>query len=318
MTPSLREVSDVEECHSLWSQFSPKLRAWDNWDLMFAFHDTNNCQFKFQVLEQGGVSVGLVPLVYSALDDRFEMFGGSYPENRILWIELEHFPVVFDALPEKTSLFDLRGKWVADILVRFPQYAANFVEEDKQYFLTPSKFDYDFNNHLVNTFSSDRRKGFLKDVQKVRNVCTEMRWSEDDESEAFIDLNVQSFGEESDYKSDAGKAEVHRVISALQALGMLRTLTIAIDGTIQAVSMSAVNGEDWIVLYSSSNNKINNLGKLLTVETIQEGCRLRVKEINYMTGLAWKAAWHMDTLACRTFRKPARPVSIGAAANLTN
>ena len=318
MTPTLREVTDIQECSSLWSQFSPNLRAWDNWDLMYAFHDTDNCRFKFQVIEQDGINVGLVPLVYSKLEDRFEMFGGSYPENRVLWIELEHFPVVFDAFPEKTSLFDLKGAWVANVLARYPQYAPHFIEEDHQYFLTPSKFDFDFNNHLINTFSADRRKGFVKDVQKVRNVCSEMRWSEDDESEAFIDLNVQSFGDESDYKSDAGKAEVHRVIKALQELGMLRTLSIAIDGVVLAVSMSARNGGDWVVLYSSSNNKINNLGKLLTVETIQEGCRQQVSEINYMTGLAWKAAWHMETLSCRTFRKPARPDSVEGANNSTS
>ncbi len=176
------------------------------------------------------------------------------------------------------------------------------------YIVAPSKFDYDFGNHLLNTFSKDRRKGFLRDVQKVREASTEVRWSDDDESELFIELNVKSFGEESDYCTVAGKEELRRVVQSLRALGMLRTLTIAIGGVKQAVSMSAVDGDDWIVLYSSSNNDINNLGKLLTVETIQEGCRLRVGEINYMTGMAWKAAWHMETLSCRTFRKPARPL----------
>lgn len=298
----------MEGCRALWDRFSPKQRAWDNWDLMFAFHDSENYRFKFQVVEQDGVDIGLVPLVYEIAADRHELFGGSYPENRVLWIDMEHVPLILDALPMKTSLFDLKGQWVEELLSRYPQYAPNFVEEDHQYFLTPARFDFDFGNHLLNTFSADRRKGFLKDVQKVRNASTEMRWSEDDESELFIDLNVKSFGEESDYNNDAGKAEICRVISALRALGMLRTLTIAIDGARQAVSMSALNGKDWIVLYSSSNNKINNLGKLLTVETIQEACRNRVGEVNYMTGMAWKAAWHMETLSCRTFRKPARPL----------
>lgn len=306
MTANIQEVSGVEECRALWEQFSPKSRAWDNWELMFAFHDVERYTFNFLVLEQEGAAVGLVPLVRETMENKFEMFGGSYPENRVLWIDIEHFPLVFEALPEKTSLFDLSGKWVAELLARYPQFEANFVEEDHQYFLTPSKFDYDFDNHLTATFSADRRKGFLKDVQKVRSAATELRWSEDDESELFIDLNVKSFGEESDYNNDAGKAELHRVVKTLQSLGMLRTLTIAIDGVRQAASMSARYGDDWIVLYSSSNNKINNLGKLLTVETIQEACRQRIKEVNYMTGMAWKAAWHMETLSCRSFRKPAR------------
>lgn len=308
MSTQIREVTSLEECRPLWEQFSPHLRAWDNWDLLFAFHDTQRYEFRFQVLEQDGSAVGLLPLVYDTADNSYELFGGCYPENRVLWMQTEHFPLLFDALPENTTFFDLKGQWVTDLLDRFPEYAANFIEEDHQYFLTPAKLDYDFNNHLLATFSPDRRKGFLKDVQKLRDRASEMRWSQDDESELFIELNVMSFGEESDYFKDAGRAEVRRVVKALQELGMLRTFTIAIDGLKQAVSLSAVHDGDWIALYSSSNNKISNLGKLLTVETIQEGCRQRVNEVNYMTGMAWKAAWHMETLSCRTFRKPARPL----------
>mgnify|MGYP000615069483 CR=1 FL=1 len=80
---------------------------------------------------------------------------------------------------------------------------------------------------------------------------------------------------------------------------------IEIDGTRQAVSHSLLHGNRMVVLYGASNNDYNNLGKLLNVETIQEGCRLQVDEISYMTGMQWKADWKMKGEPCLSLRKPA-------------
>jgi len=160
----------------------------------------------------------------------------------------------------------------------------------------------------INTFSTDKRKGFLYDLRKFRERNPVLQWSEDDESELFIKLSVKNFGAESDHSTEAGKDEVRRVIRELQRSGYLRTLTVSVDGEKQAVSMSALFANMWIALYSCSNNDYSNLGKLLNVETIQEASRLRVDEINYMTGMTWKSAWKMDRMPCRTMRKPAKVV----------
>ena len=85
------------------------------------------------------------------------------------------------------------------------------------------------------------------------------------------------------------------------------TVTIEVDGRKEAVSMSLHYGDTWISLYASSNHQVKNLGKLLTVETIQEACRLRVDEISYMTGMQWKANWQMKSEPCLTMRKPQGP-----------
>lgn len=86
--------------------------------------------------------------------------------------------------------------------------------------------------------------------------------------------------------------------------GRLRTLTIELDGRKEAVSMSLHHGDSWIALYAAGNRDHKNLGKLLNVETIQEACQRGVSEINYMTGMQWKAAWNMERETCRTMRKP--------------
>ncbi len=305
----IRFSQDINECEALWEQFSPNEQAWDDWELMYAFHDQERYRPYFLVHETDGKADGMIPLVEDSNDGSYELFGGSYPENRVLWIQPEHFPECFDSLPDRTDLFDLKGSWVDSLLESHPQYTENFRELDYQYFLVPSEFDYDFTNHIQQTFSNDKRKGFLRDLRKLRERGVELNWSDDDESELFVALSQKNFGADSDHATESGRQEVYRVVRELKENGYLRTLSLTVEGAKQATSMSALHKGKWIALYSASNNDYDNLGKFLNVETIQEACRLRVDEINYMTGMTWKAAWHMKQNPCRTMRKPARPAA---------
>ena len=301
----IRTITDPAECRAAWEKLSPGQRAWDDWDLMYAFHDQDLYIFNFLLKESGGAPVGLVPLVKDTSDGSFELFGGCYPDSRVLWLEYADFPEFFDQLPENTVFFDLNGPWVEELLEQYPQFRPNFSEHDNRYYLVPAEFDYDFNNHIAK-FSSEKRKGFLYDLRKIREKGPVLNWSEDDESELFIDLCNRRFGADSDYVKEGGKAELRRVVRELKDSGCLKTLTIEMDGTKQAVSMSALYAGTMIALYAASNYDYKNLGKLLNVETIQEACRLRANEINYMTGMTWKEAWDMKSESVYTMRKPAK------------
>lgn len=301
----IRTESTPEACRALWEAFSPHQRPWDEWDLMSAYHDAQRYGLQFLVHESGGKPDGMVPLVHDRQDDSHELFGGCYADNRVLWLRPEDFPAFFEHFPQQTVFFDLNGDCVREILRLHPQYQDHFAEQDQRYFLVPAAFGLDFANH-INTFSGDKRSGFLYDLRKIRQLEPVIRWSSDDESELFIKLSNQNFGAESDYAAEAGQQEIRRVARALAQLGYLRTITIEINGGKEAVALCASYKDTMTVMYSSSNNGFKNLGKLLNVETIQEGCRLRVAEINYMTGMQWKANWKMDSETCYTMRKPAR------------
>jgi hypothetical protein len=302
----IRTVSNIDECKVLWDQFSPCEGPWDDWELMLAFHDERLHAFHFMVHETNGEADGMVPLVHDTLNNRFMLIGGSYPDGRVLWLKHEHFPAFFDACPDRTVLFDIDGTWADAVLAAHPQYEVNATETDQRFFLVPAAFDYDFTNH-INTFSPDRRQNFLYDLRNIRKRNPVLRWSDDDETELFVDLCNRNFGAESDYATDTGKQEVQRVVRELRHSGRLRTLSIEIDGVKQGVSLSLLQGKTMIALYAAGNGDFNNLGKLVNFETIQEGCCLRVDEISYMTGMQWKANWKMNAQPVRTFRKPPAP-----------
>jgi hypothetical protein len=170
----------------------------------------------------------------------------------------------------------------------------------------PAEFGFDFYNH-IDTFPSEKKQKFLYDLRKIRKHDPILSWSDENEAELFIGLVNRNFGTESDYVDEENANELRRVIAELKQSGRLKTLTIEIDGTKQAVSLSLLLGNKMVALYAASNNDYNNLGKLLNVETIQEACRLRVAEISYMTGMKWKADWKMKGEPCLTLRKPPAP-----------
>ena len=303
----IRIETDERECRRLWNLLSPAQGAWDDWNLMVAFHHPGSHRFHFLVHDSAdGTPDGLVPLVHDTTRDRFMLMAGSYPDGRVLWLRPAHFPEFFDAFPERTVLFDLKGSWVDELLSVEPRYEPNFAEQDLRYFLVPSEFEFDFLKHL-DTFSPDKKQKFLYDLRNIRKREPRLAWSDDDEAELFIELVNRNFGDESDYVDAENANEVRRVVAELKSSGRLRTLTIEIDGIKQAASLSAVHDKRMIALYAASNNDFNNLGKLLNVETIQEACRLRVDEISYMTGMQWKANWKMQGERCVTMRKPPAP-----------
>ena len=300
----VRIEKEFRQCRILWEQFSPEQEPWDDWDLIFAFHDQDKHNLHFLVHELGdGMPAGLVPLVQDTTRDRYMLMGGSYPDGRVLWIRYEAFPEIFDALPEPTVLFDLRKSWIDGLLRVCPQYAASFAEPENRYYLVPAEFQFDFDRHL-DTFPAEKRKKFQYDLRKIRKLDPLLQWSSENEADLFIELVNRNFGADSDYASEDNAKEVRRVIDELQQSGRLRTLTIEIDGKPQAVSLSLLHGNKMVALYAASNNDYSNLGKLLNVETIREACRLRVDEISYMTGMQWKSDWKMKAEPCLTLRKP--------------
>lgn len=307
----IRTETDPQACRKLWDSLSPKQDAWDDWDLMYAFHHQDEHRFHFLVHQHGdGPPDGMVPLVYDNRESRYMLMAGSYPDGRILWLKNEDFPEFFEHFPEPTVLFDLKQSWVSDLLAQHPRFEVHFSEQDFRYFMVPAEFGFDFYNH-VDGFPPEKKQKFLYDLRHINKREPVLRWSDENEADLFIELVNRNFGAESDYADANNAAELRRVIDELAQSGRLKTLTIEIGGVKQAVSLSVLHGNKMVALYAASNNDYNNLGKLLNVEAIQEACRLRVDEISFMTGMQWKANWKMKSETCVTLRKPPRELIAG-------
>lgn len=179
----IRTEADLEKCRELWELISPGESAWDDWDLMVAFHDLDTHRFHFLVHEDdNGNPDGLVPLVHDPALDRYTLMGGSYPDGRVLWLRNDDFAEFFEAIPERTALFDLKQRWLAGVLLHHPQFEANVAETDMRYYLVPAEFGYDFHNH-IDGFEREKRQKFLYDLRNINKREPVLRWSEDNEAD---------------------------------------------------------------------------------------------------------------------------------------
>jgi hypothetical protein len=96
----IRAENDGGQCRKLWDRMSPARDAWDDWDLMFAFHDEKKHRFHFLVHEDAaGEPDGVVPLVYDTTEKRFMLMAGSYPDGRVLWLRCEFWRTGDAVLP---------------------------------------------------------------------------------------------------------------------------------------------------------------------------------------------------------------------------
>lgn len=128
---------------------SPGAGPWDDWELMSACHDAQLHRPHCLVREGGGQSPGLVPLVHDTENDRYLLYGGSYADARILWLEYAHFPEFFEHFPDKTRLFDLNGEWVDGLLREFPDCQPFFAEHEQRHFLRTLTIELDGRKEAV-------------------------------------------------------------------------------------------------------------------------------------------------------------------------
>lgn len=294
---------DIDKCKELWEEFSPHEMLWDEWEVMLSLHNKKFHEAHFIIITKEEEIRGIVPLQFNKKDQDYELFGGVLPENRKLWIKTEDFMEVNENLPNFSYLFDMNGTYIETLMKEIPESQKLFTLSDYNYFLTPEEIQYDFSNHLQK-WDKKKRKNFLNDLKGLALQEPEVKWSEDNLSEAFIELNQRRFNEESDYKNDHSKEEAKRLTQTLKEKGWLQTQSISIKGKIEAVGISAFQQDTFQIIYAASNPDIKNLGKRLHLENINRANSLRAKKITFMVGQkSWKDQWHFDKEACYSLQK---------------
>ncbi|MFH1770012.1 MAG: GNAT family N-acetyltransferase [archaeon] len=293
-----RIVKDLQECKLLWNKYSPSDTIWNLWDTVTSFYDEKFYEPYFILFEDG-----LIPLWYDKKFKKYYFFGGEFPENRTLWIDINKFEEVIEQLPENTTIFDLNGTFVESIIAKNENLRKYFPEEDIRYFLNLKNFDFKLEEYLK-TFNKKHRKNFLYDIKKLQNLNYELIWEEDEHFEEFVNFSVERFGVDSDLSDKQFKKEMNTFVTALKNRKMLHTLTIKINEKVEGIELAALFNGHYYVLNGGYNRKIKNLGKLLIFEHIKKALELKAKEIDFLVGdTGWKKLWNFETDKCYSFRK---------------
>ena len=77
---------DIKKCEELWKKHSSNRNIWEEWDIVFSLFDKKDNEPYFIVSEKG-----LLPLWYDNIEKVYYFFGGSYPEDKTFWFDLNFF-----------------------------------------------------------------------------------------------------------------------------------------------------------------------------------------------------------------------------------
>ncbi|MBU4502703.1 MAG: GNAT family N-acetyltransferase [Nanoarchaeota archaeon] len=300
----IKTITNITQCKKLWKEFSPKKNIWGLWDIVYSFYNRRIHKPLFLILEDDkGKIEGLLPLWFDKEGGWYTLFGGSYPENRRLWFDIKHFKLFLEKLPTPLVLYDINNKQSEDIIKKYPELEPMFTETDYRYFINLKEVDHSFEKY-VSRFNKKHRKNLRNDLKKIEQTGYKIVWETTEHIKDMIRLNIERFGEESDFKDKTILKEMKNFIKILNKKKMLFTSTVIIDNKTECVEIAAFYNKKYYVINGGYNKNIPNLGKLIVSEHIKKAIELKADEIDFLIGdSGWKKLWKFDKEQCYTFEK---------------
>lgn len=101
----LKVVRDINDCRSIWNQFSPQKTLFQLWDFRLAWYQGFKHQPFFYCLYLGNEVKGVLPLWFNKNEKRFEWFGGTWPEDNIFFVsDKKYLPLLLKIAPSSIYL----------------------------------------------------------------------------------------------------------------------------------------------------------------------------------------------------------------------
>ncbi|MFA6106922.1 MAG: GNAT family N-acetyltransferase [Patescibacteria group bacterium] len=281
----IKEITDLEECKKIWNIISPNQSIYDNWDFRYAFYKYFNNPLRFLAGYEDKRLVGLLPLQYNKEDDLYEFFAEEFMEDSRLFIVKgyeKRVPEFYYSVKEDLLLDDIAGE---------DEFTKGLPLEDYKYAL-PLFGLKNFEDHLANSFSSKRRRQFLKIKSEIEKNEVKIIHNDYDDIDLLFDLNIKRHGGES-YLSLPHKKEIFK---DLVKLFKVELMTAAINDKKEGVSYS--------ILYKGVYNYLSVGANLADYSSL--GAYVGMKNIDYAissgalvfdAGLGdcgWKHLWHFE------------------------
>ncbi|QQG43941.1 MAG: hypothetical protein HYW86_03685 [Candidatus Roizmanbacteria bacterium] len=106
--------SNIEECFTLWEEFSPKKSLFDLWDFRFAWYQGYGYQPYFYTLYERQKPLGVLPLWYSKHRKKYLWFGSDWMEDNTFFVKDEKLiDVLFEIAPNPLLLnaIEVNSDW---------------------------------------------------------------------------------------------------------------------------------------------------------------------------------------------------------------
>ena len=276
---------DLSQCGKLWKEFSVNRRLFDVWDFRQCFIDSEYNEPHFIVGYEKNDVIGIIPLYFDRKLNQHTYCGGWFPERNSFFLK------------DKTKFAEFLAQCPGNTFVQGIDPTENkyyhFLDDEYTYYLDLSKYNYSFEEYF-DSFSTKRQKNLRHDLRSIPDH--KIYYNRIEDFERLVELSNKRYKENSIFNEQLVKNAISRVISVADKKGILRMISLEINGRVEAVDVGILFGEYYYALIGSANNKvIPNLGKLMAVLDIKDAIENKAKFVDFgATASNWKDKWNLQ------------------------
>ena len=296
-------ITDLEECGKLWETLIRPQTISDEWEFRLCFHRHFNHKPCFLLFKDQDGIAGLVPLSYNTKREQYVFFPGEVWNGKT-WLERtpvfvrrpEMFKYIFSNCP--------KGSYLRYIQPPQSSGAHELEIDETGYCLYPPRLGYDIQSYF-DRFSNKKRKAIMKTIQLLIGSSSRYHLNRLEDFEALVEMNIQSFGSNSYLYDQRFKNAFRDVMHLLHAKGMLRLVSLEINGKLAAIDLGALYKDTYTVFLGGTRTDMPGVAKVINLNHIEFAFSHKISKLDFLCGdFKWKTLWHLDPEPLYLFKAP--------------
>lgn len=290
---TIETVTDTSQCRALWKRCVPNDSFFDLWAVRWAFARHYDRPLRFIHARIGAKTVGFLPLCHLPEENRYVFFPGEVWDDKT-WLEQNRIiaasPSVWEAMLD-TVPGEVRLNYIIPPSVHGMQ--SHLRKDGTGYLFYPETCAYHIENQL-RRFSTKSLKAISKELDTFAQRGLTLRIDHFEDLNLLFALNCDRYGSSS-YFSDARFLGSFESLAAwLKAQGMLRVVTLLVEGEVAAVDMGAVWRDQYLILAGGTHADYPGIAKAINLHHMDWACRKHMREVDFLCGdYNWKERFHL-------------------------
>jgi len=286
-------ITDLNECRRLWESFIPARHITDDWNFRLCFHHHYQCPPRFMVLQDHEGIAALIPLSFQKQMNQHVFFPGEIWNGRT-WIERtpiyfrnpERIQNVLEKCPDNTYLRYLEKEFVQD--------AEQVTGDEIGYVLYPGRVSGGIQDYY-RRFSNKRLKNLFKCIHNLCSPGFRFYLNRLDDFERLVEMNIDNFGSRSYLYDERFRNGFKGVVSLLHKHGLLRLISLEIDGRLTAVDLGVLYRGTYTILMGGTRRDMPGVAKVINMYHIEYAFASGISKVDFLCGdFHWKKLWHLD------------------------
>ncbi|BCS98854.1 hypothetical protein DSLASN_44860 [Desulfoluna limicola] len=306
-------VTETSECRALWKRCMPNDSFFDLWAVRWAFARHYNRPLHFVHARTTTKTLGILPLCHLPEENLYVFFPGEIwggktwlEQNRLVAASRFVWDAMLESVPGDVQLNYMMPPSIQGI-------HASLHKDDTGYLFYPETCVFHIENQL-RRFSTKSLKNISRELADLSRRGLTPRLDRFEDLNTLFALNVNRYGARS-YFSDVTFLRAFESLAAwLKAQGMLRIVTLLVDGEVAAVGMGAVWKEQYVVLAGGTHPEYPGIAKAINLHHMDWACRNHIREVDFLCGdFNWKERFHLTPrplyALCHTSAPPHKAIA---------